>query len=321
MVNLRRKRKKNEINVIRKCDFVIDFTKEEERYAMRHEIEAELAPWFAERSLDQVSQALDKAGACWGPYQTVLQALENDPDLSTENPMFEEVHQPGIGTYIAAGSFVEIEDPECEEKYLSLASPVKFHDSDVGPKGPAPLLGEHNVRNTTAAIAIALNLGIKVQIIKKSLKNFVGVERRYNKIFSYRGVDFYDDYAHHPTEIKAVLNSARQVYTNRKIICVFQPHRYSRVKLLKKEFASSFKLSDLLVLCPVYSAGEKEKYQFDQRDFSKLIANKSNVQVLNIKDQYDLKKFIKKNLFKNEMLICMGAGSISNWIRNISNDL
>jgi len=183
------------------------------------------------------------------------------------------------------------------------------------------LLGNHNISNSAASVAIALNLGIKINTIKDSLKKFRGIQRRFTKVFSLNGKDFYDDYAHHPTEIKAVLNSARQVYTNRKIICVFQPHRYSRVKLLKKEFASSFKLSDLLVLCPVYSAGEKEKYQFDQRDFSKLIANKSNVQVLNIKDQYDLKKFIKKNLFKNEMLICMGAGSISNWIRNISNDL
>ena len=82
--------------------------------------------------------------------------------------------------------------------------------------------------------------------------------------------EFYDDYAHHPTEIKSVIDSARQVYKKRKIVCVFQPHRYSRVRRLKKEFASSFKYSDAVVLCPVYAAGEKSKYNYNQNKFSKM---------------------------------------------------
>ncbi|MBM10123.1 MAG: 2-methylfumaryl-CoA isomerase [Magnetovibrio sp.] len=93
----------NEIATLKK----VDLRKEENRYALRHEIEAELKPWFAARTLEQVSQALDKVGACWGPYQTVRQALESDPDLSTENPMFEEINQPGIGKHIAAGSTID----------------------------------------------------------------------------------------------------------------------------------------------------------------------------------------------------------------------
>ena len=99
------------------------------------------------------------------------------------------------------------------------------------------LLGDHNVTNATASIAIALNLGIKIDIIKKALKRFSGIQRRFTKVFSINNRDFYDDYAHHPTEIRAVINSVRQVYPDRKIICVFQPHRYSRIKSLKKEFA------------------------------------------------------------------------------------
>ena len=165
---------------------------------------------------------------------------------------------------------------------------------------------------------VALNLGIKIDKIKKALKKFSGIQRRFTKIFSINNKDFYDDYAHHPTEIRAVINSARQVYADRKIICVFQPHRYSRVKSLKKEFALSFKLSNAVVLCPVYAAGEKVDYNFNQDYFSKLIARKSGVQVINIKNQNELKNFFKKNLFDDEMVICMGAGSISNWIREIS---
>ena len=183
------------------------------------------------------------------------------------------------------------------------------------------LIGDHNITNATASIAIALNLGIKVNKIKKALKKFLGIQRRFTKVFTVEKREFYDDYAHHPTEIKAVINSVRQVYKDRKIICVFQPHRYSRVKFLKNEFASSFKFSDAVVLCPVYSAGEKVKYNFNQDNFSKLISRKSKIQVINIQNQKELKIYFKKNLLENEMIICMGAGSISNWIREIGDEL
>ena len=85
----------------------VDLRREEERYALREVIEAELAPWFAARPLAEIGAALDAVGACWGPYQTFRQAVSDDPDLSTENPMFEEIDQPGIGRYLAAGSFIE----------------------------------------------------------------------------------------------------------------------------------------------------------------------------------------------------------------------
>jgi len=183
------------------------------------------------------------------------------------------------------------------------------------------LLGDHNIYNATASIAVALNLGVKINIIKKALKKFLGIQRRFTKVFSLGKKDFYDDYAHHPTEIKAVMNSARYVYPERKIISIFQPHRYSRVKNLKKDFANSFKLSDLVVLCPVYAAGEKVDYNFDQFNFSNLIAKKSKTQVINIKNQKELKTFFQKNLINNEIVICMGAGSISNWINEIGKEI
>ena len=183
------------------------------------------------------------------------------------------------------------------------------------------LLGKHNVLNATASLAVALNIGVKIDTIKKTLRKFSGIQRRFTKIFSINKVDFYDDYAHHPTEIKAVLDGAKAVYKKRKIVCVFQPHRYSRINLLKKDFARSFKLSSAVVLCPVYAAGEKIDYSFNQEIFSKLITKKSVTQVINIKNKNELKKYIKKNLFTNEVVICMGAGSISSWIREISREI
>ena len=180
------------------------------------------------------------------------------------------------------------------------------------------LLGDHNIKNTTAAVAIALSLGININKIKKALVKFLGIQRRFTKIFSIKKRDFYDDYAHHPTEIRAVIDSVRQVYAKRKIVCVFQPHRFSRVKFLKNEFASAFKESDIVVLCPVYAAGEKKQYNYNQYEFSKMISNKSKTQVINVSNQKELFTYFNKNLIEDELVICMGAGSISNWIKEIS---
>ena len=181
-----------------------------------------------------------------------------------------------------------------------------------------PLLGEHNIKNATAAIAVSLSLGVNVDNIKKTLKNFKGVQRRFNKIFSRKRNEFYDDYAHHPTEIKEVLRGVRAVNKKRKIIVVFQPHRFSRLKLLKEEFSKAFILADEVLLCPVYAAGEKVDKYFNYFSFGNLIIKNSKTKLIIINNEKDLLKYICNNLFSDELVICMGAGSISNWIRNIS---
>ena len=178
-------------------------------------------------------------------------------------------------------------------------------------------MGKHNVLNAAAAIAICLNLGVSQSIIKKSLKKFSGVQRRMTKIFSKNNNDFYDDYAHHPTEIEFILEGVKNVYKNRKIISVFEPHRYSRVLSLKKNFAKSFVNSDLVLLCPLYAAGEKKDSRYNTYDFAKSIFKFSNTQVIVIENNHDLEKYFKKNLTKNEIIIGMGAGSISKYMRGL----
>ena len=180
-----------------------------------------------------------------------------------------------------------------------------------------PLLGIHNIRNSTAAIAVASTIGISNTIIKKGLKEFKGVQRRFNKIFTYRETDFYDDYAHHPTEIKELLNGVRAAYKKDKIICVFQPHRISRLKDLKKEFSLSFKKADVVILCPVYAAGEKIKLGFNYNNFAKNIIKNSKVQLFLVNNQYELAKFIKSSIYGKKIVIGMGAGSISSWMRDL----
>ena len=180
-----------------------------------------------------------------------------------------------------------------------------------------PLLGIHNIRNSTAATAVASTIGISSTIIKKGLQEFKGVQRRFNKIFTYRDSSFYDDYAHHPTEIKEVLNGVRAAYKKDEIICVFQPHRISRLKDLQKEFSLSFKKSDVVILCPVYAAGEKMKLGFSYNNFAKKIIKNSKVKLFMINDQYQLAKFIKSYIHGKKIVIGMGAGTISSWMREL----
>ena len=180
-----------------------------------------------------------------------------------------------------------------------------------------PLLGLHNIRNATAAAAVASTIGISKKIIKQSLKEFKGVQRRFNKIFTFKEVDFFDDYAHHPTEIKELLEGVRQTYKKEEIICVFQPHRVSRINNLKKEFSLSFKNANSVILCPVYAAGEKLKLSFNYLNFAKTIIKNSKVNVFLVKDEIQLAKYVKQNIYGKKIVIGMGAGSISSWIRNL----
>ena len=179
------------------------------------------------------------------------------------------------------------------------------------------LLGEHNILNASAAVAICINLGVKIDIIKKALKNFSGVQRRMTKLFTKNKNEFFDDYAHHPTEITSILKGVNQVYNRRKIITVFEPHRYSRIMSLKQAFSKSFIKSDLVLICPIYAAGEKKNLNFDLFNFAKLISKNSNTQVVLVKSQKELSNYFKKNLISDEIVIGMGAGSISGWMRDL----
>ena len=180
-----------------------------------------------------------------------------------------------------------------------------------------PIIGLHNIRNATAALAVASSIGISNKIIKKGLKEFEGVQRRFTKLFSFQSVPFFDDYAHHPTEIKEVLNGVKKVYKNKEIVCVFQPHRITRIKNLRKEFSLAFKKANTVVLCPIYKAGENISLGFTYSNFAKEIIKNSNVKLILIKNSLDLIKFTKQNIYGDKIVIGMGAGTISNWLREL----
>lgn len=180
-----------------------------------------------------------------------------------------------------------------------------------------PLLGNHNILNSVAALAVAMTVGIPVTKIKLGLKSFKGVQRRFNKVFTYKGIDFYDDYAHHPTEIKEVLSGVKEVYKGFKKVCIFQPHRISRLSDLRKDFSLAFKNADEVILCPIYTAGEKIKLSFNYQNFAKEIIKNSNVKVFMVENQFQIAKFIKQTFYGKKIVIGMGAGSISSWMKEL----
>ena len=182
------------------------------------------------------------------------------------------------------------------------------------------LLGIHNILNVVATLAIGLLLNISIKKIKKSLFSFTGVQRRLTIVYKDKGTIIYDDYAHHPTEIKAVLEACRNNFKNKKIIAIFQPHRFTRMKFLYRQFTKSFYNANQVLICPVYSAGEKNK-KFSLEKFCKDVISYSKTEVIQVASKNQIEMYLKKNLLRNEIIIAMGAGSISGWIRDISSRL
>ena len=214
---------------------------------------------------------------------------------------------------------------------LNVSQKINFSSFDIKINIPAnkkiikkikiPLIGLHNIKNVTSAVAVAFSIGISEKIIKKSLIKFKGVQRRFSFLFKHNKAIFIDDYAHHPTEISSVLEGVKKVYGKKEIICVFQPHRISRVKNLKLEFSRCFKKADTVLLCPIYKANENLKLGFSYSSFAKLIIKNSKVKLININNDLELKKFLKQTAYGEKIYIGMGAGSISNWMRSLKNNI
>ena len=184
-----------------------------------------------------------------------------------------------------------------------------------------PLIGLHNIKNATSAFAVCFSIGINSKTIKNGLLKFTGVQRRFNFLFEKNKAIFFDDYAHHPTEITSVLDGVKSVYKKKEIICIFQPHRISRVKNLKSEFSKSFIKSDTVLLCPIYKASETINLGFSYNSFAQLIIKNSKVKLIIINNEKELQKILKQTAYGNKIYIGMGAGSISSWMRNLKNNI
>ena len=183
-----------------------------------------------------------------------------------------------------------------------------------------PMPGRHNISNATAAIAVANRLGISNEAIAKGLASFGGVKRRFTLTGEWNGVKVFDDYGHHPVEIRAVLKAAREACKGR-VIAVHQPHRYTRLSSLFEEFAACFNDADSIFLAPVYAAGEDPIEGVDSQELVSRIKAGGHRDARYLSSQEDLAPLIAEIAQPGDFVVLLGAGSITYWAASLPNEL
>ncbi|MBW7921818.1 MAG: UDP-N-acetylmuramate--L-alanine ligase [Rubellimicrobium sp.] len=183
-----------------------------------------------------------------------------------------------------------------------------------------PMPGDHNVSNALAAIAAARHLGMDADAIRAALAGFAGVNRRFTRVGEVGGITIIDDYGHHPVEIAAVLRAARDAVSDRpgaRVIAVHQPHRYSRLSSLFEDFCTAFNDADVVGIANVYAAGE-DPVEGASRDalVAGLLAH-GHRRALAVDDEAGLAPFVRAVARPGDLLICLGAGSISGWAHDL----
>ncbi|TJZ91567.1 UDP-N-acetylmuramate--L-alanine ligase [Paracoccus gahaiensis] len=179
-----------------------------------------------------------------------------------------------------------------------------------------PMPGDHNVSNCLAAVAVARHLGIKKSEIREALAKFAGVGRRFTRVGTIDGVTIIDDYGHHPVEIAAVLKAARQASTGR-VIAVHQPHRYSRLSSLFEDFCTCFNEADVVAISEVYSAGEEPIPGASRDDLVAGLIAHGHRHARAILSEDDLERLVREQARPGDMVVCLGAGTISAWANGL----
>ena len=183
-----------------------------------------------------------------------------------------------------------------------------------------PMPGRHNASNATAAIAVAHELGISDEAIRKAIAGFGGVKRRFTRTGEWNGVTIIDDYGHHPVEIAAVLKAARES-TSGKVIAVVQPHRYTRLQSLFEEFCTCFNDADAVIVADVYPAGEAPIEGIDRDHFVLGLRAHGHRDVLPLPQAADLAGIVKRLAKSGDLVVCLGAGNITQWAYALPNEL
>jgi UDP-N-acetylmuramate--alanine ligase len=185
-----------------------------------------------------------------------------------------------------------------------------------------PLNGIHNVSNSLAAIAVGFGIGLSAEQIKNALQSFEGVKRRFTKVGEFNGYKIIDDYAHHPVEIAATLAAAKQALegTNGKVIAVCQPHRYTRLNNLFMEFSECFASADKVIITEMYSAGEKPIEGVDQFALEAAL-KKHGKDVVALDSDKKLAETVVKTANSGDLVICMGAGTITKYAAYLAEEL
>lgn len=183
------------------------------------------------------------------------------------------------------------------------------------------MIGIHNIQNALATIATGIELKIPIEKIKNTLKTFTGVQRRFQNVGNFKNTTIIDDYGHHPVEINAALAAARLLTPKSKIISIFQPHRYSRIKDLFNDFCSCFNDADYVFLLDVYPAGEEPLKGFESTDLKNGLLKYGHKNVSYIESKKALIRETLKIISPHDIIICLGAGSITKIANTLEKEL
>ncbi len=183
-----------------------------------------------------------------------------------------------------------------------------------------PMPGDHNVSNALSAVAVARHLGMKTAEIRDALASFGGVNRRFTRVGEVDGVTIIDDYGHHPTEISAVLKAARHA-TEGRVIAVHQPHRYTRLHHHFEEFCACFNEADVVAIAPVYAAGEEPIAGASRDDLVAGLIDRGHRDAHAIEGEEDLANLVRAHARPGDMVVCLGAGTISGWANRLPDAL
>ena len=185
---------------------------------------------------------------------------------------------------------------------------VKFKEKDLG-EFEISLVGKHNVSNAVAAISICQKLNLDLEKVRDALKNFQGIARRFEFIGERNGAILIDDYGHHPEEIKVTLKGAREIYPEKNIIAVFQPHSYSRTEALLEDFAQSFDHADEVIIIDIYGSAREYSGNVSSKDLADLINKYDHEKAHYLPVAQDAVHFLQDRIGENNVILCIGAGN------------
>ncbi len=222
--------------------------------------------------------------------------------------------------------------PQAEVRGVNIESePARvYFEAEITPRGGGaqrtitgltlPMLGQHNISNALAAVAVATEMGIEDDAIRSALASFAGVKRRFSRMGEVGGITVIDDYGHHPVEISAVMNAARSASQGR-VIAVFQPHRFSRVASLFDEFCTCFNDADTVVVADIHPAGESPIEGVNRETLVEGLQAHGHRDVRSLPSSDQLAKLITQVAGPGDMVVCLGAGTITNWAQALPDQL
>lgn len=230
-----------------------------------------------------------------------------------DTPLMDTVNEYSKGNYITYG---------LSEKADYQVANMRFHEErtqfELFFEGTSlgifstKLAGEKNATNTAGVIAMLIKLGFSADEIRIAISDFSGAKRRFEKIAEKNGIDIFDDYAHHPHELEAVISGAKAKFPHRKLIVLFQPHTFSRTELLKEEFVTALSLADTSIIIPIFASAREEKSEtsITSKDLGKLATSKRITNIFGVSSETEAIELLKNHLQPGDVVLLAGAGDI-----------